>query len=65
MLVRTLGSLEPGGHLMAVHWRHPFAEAPSSGDEVHAELASAPGLERLVEHVEHDFLLGVWQRTGR
>jgi len=64
VLVRTLESLEPGGHLMAVHWRHAFTEAPSSGDEVHAELASAPGLERLVEHVEPDFLLGVWQRTG-
>ncbi len=64
VLFRILETLEPGGHLLAVHWRHPFAEAPSSGDEVQAELASAPGLERLIEHVEHDFLLGVWQRTG-
>lgn len=64
VLVRALDSLQPGGHLVAVHWRHRFEEAPSSGDEAHAELAGAPGLERLVDHIERDFLLGVWQRTG-
>jgi hypothetical protein len=60
---RTLDSLEPGAHLVAVHWRHGFAEAPSNGDEAHAELAATPGLVRTVHHVEPDFRLDVWQRV--
>lgn len=54
------GGLTSGGHLVAVHWRHGFAEAPSNGDEVHAELAALPGLHSMVSHVEPDFRLDVW-----
>ena len=49
---------------MAVHWRHGFDEAPSNGDEVHAELAATTGLESLVHHVEPDFRLDVWRREA-
>ncbi len=59
---RALATLEPGGHLVAVHWRHPFAEAYTDGDQVHAELAAAGDLRRVVHHVENDFRLDVWQR---
>ncbi len=62
---RAVDCLEPGGDLVAVHWRHPFAEAPSNGDEVHAELVETTGLEQLVDHVEPDFRLGVWRRRVR
>lgn len=55
--------LEPGGTLLAVHWRHPVADYPQTGDDVHAALAAAPGLGRLVEHVEEDFRLEVYLRT--
>ncbi|HET7388820.1 MAG TPA: SAM-dependent methyltransferase [Nocardioidaceae bacterium] len=58
----TLSSLEPGGHLLAVHWRHPFGEAPTDGDRVHAELAATPGLSLLVNHTERDFLAQVFVR---
>lgn len=61
---RALASLEPDGHLLAVHWRHGFAEAAGDGDTAHAELAVTAGLERLVHHVEPDFRLDVWRRTG-
>ncbi len=61
---QVVGSLEPGGHLVAVHWRHGFDEASSDGDQAHAELARVAGLERRVEHVERDFLLDVWERLG-
>ncbi len=57
-------SLRPGGHLVAVHWRHAFDEAAGTGDEAHQEIARTHGLHRLVDHVERDFLLGVWERTG-
>jgi len=61
------GCLRPGGHLIAVHWRHWFAEATCTGDEAHAEVAAkavALGLRRLVEHVETDFLLDVWEAAS-
>lgn len=59
-------ALEPEGHLVAVHWRHPVADYPASGDEVHAALtayAARGGLERTVRHEELDLLLDVYSRT--
>jgi SAM-dependent methyltransferase len=56
-------ALEPGGTLLAVHWRHWVPDYPQTGDDVHAALAAQPGLGRLVEHVEEDFRLEVYLRT--
>ncbi|MBV8541579.1 MAG: class I SAM-dependent methyltransferase [Pseudonocardiales bacterium] len=61
--VTAIHALEPGGTLLAVHWRHPVAGYPQTGDDVHAALAAQPGLGRLVEHVEEDFRLEVYLRT--
>jgi SAM-dependent methyltransferase len=52
-------SLKPGGHLLAVHWRHPVADYPQTGDQVHAALAET-GLSRFAEHREADFLAEVY-----
>ncbi|WP_344755912.1 PIG-L family deacetylase [Gryllotalpicola koreensis] len=59
---RVLASLAPRGVLVACHWRHPVAEYPLSGDEVHDALRRRPELVRTVSHVEEDFLLEVFQR---
>ncbi|MGH3828725.1 MAG: SAM-dependent methyltransferase [Pseudonocardiaceae bacterium] len=59
----AIHALQPGGTLLAVHWRHPVADYPQTGDDVHAALAAQPGLGRLVEHVEEDFRLEVYLRT--
>lgn len=56
-------ALEPGGALLAVHWRHPVADYPRSGDDVHRVLAARPGLARLVSHQEEDFLAEVYRRA--
>lgn len=56
-------SLDAGGHLMAVHWRHPFDEAECTGDDVHAEIAARESLEPVVRHEETDFLLEVFRRA--
>jgi SAM-dependent methyltransferase len=56
-------ALRPGGTLLAVHWRHPVADYPRTGDEVHQALAGQAGLARLVEHREPDFLAEVYIRT--
>jgi SAM-dependent methyltransferase len=63
LLDRATGSLEPGGDLVAVHWRWPVAEHFRSGDAVHAALAARPGLTRLSRHEEEDFLLEVFTRV--
>lgn len=55
-------ALRPGGTLLAVHWRHPVAGYPRSGDEVHQALAGHGGLARLVDHREPDFLAEVYIR---
>ncbi|MGH3772087.1 MAG: SAM-dependent methyltransferase [Pseudonocardiaceae bacterium] len=61
--VAATHALQPGGTLLAVHWRHPVADYPQTGDDVHAALAAQPGLGRLVEHIEEDFRLEVYLRT--
>lgn len=63
LLDAAVGSLEPGGDLVAVHWRAPVAEHALSGDAVHAILATLAGLSRMVRHDEADFLLEVYTRT--
>ncbi|MEV6846994.1 class I SAM-dependent methyltransferase [Actinoplanes sp. NPDC051411] len=63
LLDHATDSLEPGGDLVAVHWRWPVAEHFRSGDEVHAALAARPGLARLSRHEEDDFLLEVFTRV--
>jgi SAM-dependent methyltransferase len=52
-------ALKPGGTLLAVHWRHPVADYPRSGDEAHAALRGI-GLSLLAEHRETDFLAEVY-----
>jgi SAM-dependent methyltransferase len=63
VLKQAAGSLEPDGTLLAVHWRHPVAEYPRTGDDVHGVLAAQPGLAPLAVHSESDFLAEVYIRT--
>jgi SAM-dependent methyltransferase len=62
VLDNATSALRPGGTLLAVHWRHPVAEYPRSGDDVHAVLARRPGLARLSSHREPDFLAEIYLR---
>lgn len=62
ILDNAMASLRPGGTLLAVHWRHSVTDHPRSGDDVHDVLAQRPGLARLVDHREPDFLAEVYLR---
>ena len=62
-LKNAISALEPDGTLLAVHWRHPVADYPRSGGDVHLALADRPGLSRLVRHAEPDFLAEAYIRT--
>lgn len=57
------GALRPGGHLLAVHWRHPAPDHPRGGDEVHQALAAHPGLARLGRYQDPDFNAEVYARA--
>jgi SAM-dependent methyltransferase len=58
-----IGALRPGGHLLAVHWRHP-APHPRTGDDVHRQLAADAGLARLAHYRDPDFTAEVYTRAG-
>ena len=58
-----LGALRPGGHLVAVHWRHPAPDHPRAGDEVHRHLAAHAGLARLAHYRDPDFAAEVYARS--
>lgn len=62
---RAIGSLAPGGVLLACHWRHPVTDYPQSGDAVHRAVRRRPDLARAVFHEETDFLLEVFTRGHR
>ncbi|WP_265522867.1 PIG-L family deacetylase [Oerskovia flava] len=61
-LARVLRCLEPDGVVVACHWRHPVAQYPAGGDDVHTTLRAHPGLTTLARHEEEDFLLDVLVR---
>ncbi|GAB3083993.1 class I SAM-dependent DNA methyltransferase [Micromonospora schwarzwaldensis] len=63
LTTRTVGSLEPGGTLVAVHWRPAVAEHARGGDDVHRLLDDVDGLVRTARHEEADFLLDVFLRV--
>lgn len=65
LIERAVASLEPGGDLVAVHWRWPVAEHARSGDDVHRALAATGALARLSRLAEADFLLEVFTTDAR
>ncbi len=67
-VLTSIGSaLSAQGTLVACHWRHPVADYPLSGDEVHdavAALAAESGLARIARHEEEDFILEIFSRQA-
>ncbi|WP_127473027.1 bifunctional PIG-L family deacetylase/class I SAM-dependent methyltransferase [Microbacterium sulfonylureivorans] len=60
LLHHIAGSLSERGCVVACHWRHPVAEYPLSGDDVHDALNEMIGWQTLVSHRERDFVLEVF-----
>ena len=58
-----LEALEPGGHLMLVHWLPAEPDYPLTGDEVHESFLALPGLRPLHGHREEQYRLDVMERA--
>lgn len=54
-------SLEPGGHLLAVHWTG-VTDYPLDGSDVHARIGRSESLRLAVRHDEAEFELRCWER---
>jgi SAM-dependent methyltransferase len=63
VLALSAGALSPGGHLLAVHWRHPAPDYPRGGDNVHQVLGGHAGLTRLARYRDADFTAEVYARS--
>lgn len=59
----VIGSLEPGGELVTVHWRPRVPEHLLCGDDVAAALESTPGLALTGRYQDLDLILATYQRT--
>jgi 2-polyprenyl-3-methyl-5-hydroxy-6-metoxy-1,4-benzoquinol methylase len=60
----SVGALAADGVILACHWRHPVAEYPLGGDDVHEAFAREPGLERRSSYRDDDLVLEVFARVG-
>lgn len=63
LVVRVDACLADDGVLVACHWRHAAPMHPHNAGAVHKALGE--GRQIVVSHVEEDFLLQVWSRSGR
>lgn len=62
---KALDTLQPGGTLLACHWRRPIAQCSLDGDAVHRRLGERLSLKSLTQLREADFNLDMWSRDGR
>jgi SAM-dependent methyltransferase len=60
---RLVRSVNSGGQVIGVHWRGE-TDYPLTGDEAHEIITARPELERVVHHVETDFVLDAWERRA-
>ena len=60
---KMIESLEPGGHLLAVHWTVFVPDYPRTGDAVHEALMAEPGLKQVGGRREPFYRLDVLERV--
>jgi cyclopropane fatty-acyl-phospholipid synthase-like methyltransferase len=63
VIARSAMTLDPGGSLVAVHWRHRIEDFTLTGDAVHLALHADPRLRHFGRYVEPDFQLDVFTRS--
>ena len=61
---RVAESLEPGGALLACHWRRPLEDGNTQGEPLHAILQHASGLVSIAHYSDADMVLDVWSNDS-
>lgn len=61
LLDGAAGALDPDGHLLLCHWRHPIEGWPLDGAAVHAAVHADARFGALLRHTERDFVLEVFE----
>ncbi|MCC3298587.1 bifunctional PIG-L family deacetylase/class I SAM-dependent methyltransferase [Arthrobacter caoxuetaonis] len=56
---QAAGTLAEDGVLLLCHWRHPMADWPLGGDDIHEAFRDGSGLDIQAEHIEEDFRIDV------
>jgi SAM-dependent methyltransferase len=62
VLDRAAASVEPGGHLLAVHGRGSSADIYQPGDVVHRRIFRRPGMRHLAGYRERAFRIDLFER---
>lgn len=63
VLDREIPELAGGATVIAAHWRHPVADYPMTGDQVHDVIGATAGLHRLGGYRDADVAIEVFD-TG-
>lgn len=56
-------STERGAHVLGVHWRGE-TDYPLTGDGAHELINEDVNLQRIVHHVEREFVIDLWECVG-
>ena len=62
---RLVASLQPHGHLVLVHSRHPSPEYPLDAERAHEGMLEMEGLTPLAGYADGEVLIDVWVAAGR
>lgn len=65
LMLQTRAALNPGGTVVACHWRRPIEGCAFDGNQVHDRLHAGLNMQRLTALVEPDFRLDVWSLNER
>ena len=65
VLRRAAQTLEPGGHLVSVHWRHPDAQAFRTAEQIRDDLRAVSGWDLHGSYSDVDMLIDVLGPASR
>jgi hypothetical protein len=65
LAAKVRASLQPGGDVVACHWRQPIEGCALGGDATHGALSEALGLPLTFSLEDPDFRLEIWSEDNR
>ncbi len=65
LAAKAKASLQPGGSILACHWRRGSDDCEMNGDDVHHRLEQQLAMPKLCHVMEADFRIDVWCTSPR